>query len=81
MTKHKDVFDASKEALSTAPVCGYPDFSGEFILETDVSLNGLGAILLQRSKDGEICILVYASHSLCSSDRSMHSYSLAKLSC
>ena len=43
-TKHQEVFDALKEALSTAPVQGYPDFSREFILEIDISLNGLGTI-------------------------------------
>ena len=45
MTKHQDVIDALKEALSTVPVLGYPNFSREFLLETDASLNGLGAIL------------------------------------
>ena len=42
MTKHQCVFDALKEALSSAPGLSYPDVSREFILETDASLNGLG---------------------------------------
>ena len=79
MMKHQDAFDALKEALSTAPVLSYPDFSREFILETDASLNELGAILSQQQKDGKICMIAYASCSLCPSERSMHNYSLAKL--
>ena len=79
MTKHQEAFDALKEALSTAPVLGYPDFSREFILETDASLNGLGAILSQQGKDGQICVIAYASRSLCPSERSMCNYSSAKL--
>ena len=77
--KHQEAFDALKEALSTAPVLGYPDFSREFILEIDASLNGLGAILSQQGKDGQICVIAYASHSLHPSERSMHNYSSAKL--
>ena len=50
MTKHQEVFGALKEALSTAPVLGYPDFSREFILEIDASLNGLGTVLSQQGK-------------------------------
>ena len=78
-TKHQEAFDALKEALSTAPVLGYPDFSREFILEIDASLNGLGAILSQQGKDRQIHVIAYASHSLCPSERSMRNYSSAKL--
>ena len=52
--KHQD---ALKESLSTAAVLGYPDFSREFILETDASLNDLGTILSQQGKDGEIHVI------------------------
>ena len=61
MMKHQDAFDALKEALSTAPLLGYPDFSREFILEIDASLNGLGAILSQQGKDRQIHVIAYAS--------------------
>ena len=79
MTKHQDAFDALKEALSTAPVLGYPDLSREFILETEAFLNGLGTILSQQGKDGEIHVIAYANHSLHPSKRSMHNYSSDKL--
>ena len=72
MMKHQEAFDALKEALSTAPVLGYPDFSREFILEIDASLNGQG-------KDRQIHVIAYATHSLCPSERTMHNYSSVKL--
>ena len=77
--KHQEVFDALKEPLSTAPVLGYPDFSREFILEIDASLNGLGTILSQHGNIGQIHVIAYASHSLHPSQRSMHNYSSVKL--
>ena len=79
MIEHQEAFDALKEALSTSPVLGYPNFTREFILETDASLNGLGNILSQQDKDRNIHVIAYASRSLCPSERSMHNYSSAKL--
>ena len=72
-------FDALKHALTTAPVLAYPDYSQPFILETDASLKGLGAVLSQKGKDGEVHIIAYASRSLRPSERSMHDYSSAKI--
>ena len=78
MMKHQGAFDALKEVLSTAPVLGYPDFSREFILETDATLNGLGAILSQQGKDREIFVIAYTSLSLHALlKRSMCDYSSA----
>ena len=72
-------FDALKHALTTTPVLAYPDYSQPFILETDASLKGLGAVLSQKGKDGEVCIIAYASRSLQPSERSMHDYTSAKI--
>ena len=72
-------FDALKHALTTAPVLAYPDYTQPFILETDASLKGLGAVLSQKGKDGEVRVIAYASRSLRPSERSMRNYSSAKI--
>ena len=77
--KHQQGFDALKEALVTAPVLGYPDINREFMLETNTSLQGLGAVLSQQDETGKLYVIAYASQSLCPSERSMHNYSSAKL--
>ena len=63
----------------TAPVLGYPDFNRQFMLETDASLQGLGAVLSQQDVTGKLHVIAYASQSLHPSERSMHNYSPAKL--
>ena len=74
---HQKVFDALKLALT--PVQEYPDFNREFILETDASLRGLGAVLSQVDSTDKVCVIAYASQTLRPSEQSMHNYSSAKL--
>lgn len=44
-------FDVLKQKLMEAPVLAYPTFDHEVILETDASVQGLGAFLSQKQGD------------------------------
>ncbi len=63
-TQCAEAFDRLKSLLTSAPVLAFPDFRVPFILETDASGNGLGAVLAQRQEDGSVRPVAYASRSL-----------------
>ena len=60
----QEAFEELKRLLSTAPVLAFPNFKFPFMLETDASILGLGAVLAQRQEDGYVKPVAYASRSL-----------------
>ena len=64
----QNAFSKLKEALVEATVLAYPDPKGNFILDTDASGVGLGAILSQE-QDGHERVIGYYSRSLTKSER------------
>ena len=56
-------FRALKEAMSTEPVLTLPDLGKQFILTTDASQTGLGAVLLQEHKGMKMPVM-YISRKL-----------------
>ncbi|KAI8788858.1 Transposon Ty3-I Gag-Pol poly [Biomphalaria glabrata] len=71
-------FEGLKQALTSTPILGYPDFNLPFVVETDASLDGLGAVLSQQQMEGRK-VIAYASRSLRPNERDMKNYSAAKL--
>lgn len=59
----ESAFQALKEKLTTAPVLCFPDYNLPFILQTDASGEGLGAVLAQV-QDGQERVVAYASKGL-----------------
>lgn len=46
--REMEAFETIKEKLTSPPVLGYADYSKPFVLHTDASAKGLGAVLYQE---------------------------------
>ena len=55
--------------LVTLPVLAYFNFDVDFILETNASHQGLGAVLLRRQEDGKLHLIVYGSRALSGAEK------------
>lgn len=67
--EHDKAFGQLQQALITAPVLALPNFSKPFILETDASRKGIGAVLMQQGRP-----LAYYSSSLCPRNAALSTY-------
>ena len=74
----ESAFQQLKQELISAPILVYPDFTKPFILCTDASLHGLGAVLTQLGADGFEHPIAYASRTLNHAEKN---YSVSKQEC
>ena len=65
-----------KRKVQSAPVLVFLDFDEPFLLETDASKEGLGAVLSQKQSDGHYHPVAFGSHSLTPSEKNYHSSKL-----
>ena len=57
-------FETIKKCLTTAPILTFPDLTKPFVLTTDSSSIGIGAVLSQRSDDNFLHPIEFASNTL-----------------
>ena len=62
-------FDKLRKCLCTPPVLAFPDFSREFILDTDASDCGIGGVLSQIDANGRERVIAYGSRTLSKPER------------
>ena len=74
---HRYAFEQVKALVASAPVLHRPSFEHQFIIHTDASDTGLGAVLTQ-SIDGEERVLSFASRTLSAAERN---YSVTEREC
>ena len=60
----EQAFKELKQRLTSAPILTLPDFSKQFVLDTDASDVGIGGVLSQKKADGSECVIGYASRVL-----------------
>ena len=59
----QSAFEVLKELCVNAPILAFPDYKLPFILHTDSSTEGLGAVLYQKQED-KLRVIAYASRSV-----------------
>ena len=65
-----------KGKVQSTPVLVFSDFDKPFLLETDASKEGLGAVLSQKQSDGQYHPIAFGSCSLTPSEKNYHSSKL-----
>jgi len=62
--KQQKAFEKLKERLINYPILQHPNYEKEFLVITDASGRGLGAVLAQKDEEGREYVVSYASRGL-----------------
>lgn len=73
-SEHQAVVDRLIDTLTHPPILAYPDFNLPFVLHTDASNKGLGAVLYQH-QHGKLRVIGYGSRTLTPAERNYHLHS------
>ena len=68
--------EALKQACMSSPVLAFADYTKDFLLETDTSKEGLGAVLSQKQEDEQVHLVAYGSWALTMHEKNYHSTKL-----
>ena len=71
-----EAFQALKQACMNSPVLAFADYTKDFLLKTDASKEGLGAVLSQKQEDGWLHPVAYGSWALTTHEKNYHSTKL-----
>ena len=74
--EHQKSFDHLKDLSTKSPILAYANYKKPFIVYTDASEKGLGAVLSQKQENGKESAIAFASHSLSKSEKRYDAHKL-----
>ena len=72
--KHADILNILIERITSPPILAYPQYHEPFIVHTDPSQDGLGAVLYQKQSD-VMRVIAYVSRTLTPAEKNYHLHS------
>ena len=71
-----EAFQALKQACMNSPVLAFANYTKDFLLKTDASKEGVGAVLSQTQENGWFHLVAYGSLALTTHEKNYHSTQL-----